>query len=118
MQFLSGTFTIRSYLDNRGLIIYCYLADNGWNSPSQREAAGQFLHLTLAGIQLTVTPAHRLGAPVLLVAVGGALGPVQLVQAEGGRHLIHMLPAVLPHHLTSVIVEFSIRSTRQLAETS
>ena len=100
-----------------GLIIDSHITDNGWNSPGQGEAAGQFLQLTLAGVQLTVAATHRLGAPVLLVAVGGALGPVQLVQAERGRHLVHVLPAVLPHHLTSVVVEFSIRSARQFAGT-
>ena len=86
-------------------------------SPGQGEAAGEFLQLALAGVQLAVAPTHRLGTPVLLDAVGGALGPVQLVQAEGGGHLVHVLPAVLPHHLAPIVVEFSIRSTGQFAET-
>ena len=84
--------------------------------PGKREATGHFLQFTLAGVQLTVTPTDGLLAGVLLIAGRGAPGPVQLVQTEGGGHLVHVLPAVLPHHLTSVIVQFTIRTAGQFAE--
>ena len=84
--------------------------------PCKREATGHFLQFTLASVQLTIAAAHGLLAGVLLVARRGALGPVQLVQTEGGGHLVHVLPTVLPHHLTSIIVQFTIRTAGQFAE--
>ena len=56
-------------------------------SPGEGEAAGHLHQLALAGVQLAVAAAHGLARPVLLLAVGGAPRAVQLVQAEGGRHL-------------------------------
>ena len=85
--------------------------------PGEREPTGHFLQLTLAGVELAIAATDRLLVRVLLVAGGGALGPVQLVQTKGGWHLVHVLPTVLPHHLTSIIVQFTIRTTGQFAET-
>ena len=86
------------------------------HSPGQREATGHFLQFTLAGIQLTITATHWLALAILLVTVGGALGSVQLVETEGGWHLVHVAATVLPHHLTAIIVQFTIRAAGQFAK--
>ena len=39
--------------------------------------------------------------------------PVQLVEAEWRGHLVHVLPAVLSHHLAAVVVELAVRATTE-----
>ena len=86
-------------------------------SPGQREPAGHLLQLALAGVQLAVAATHGL-AGGLLGAVHGTPRPVQFVQAERGRDLVYVAATVLPHHLTSVIVQFAIRATGEFTVTN
>ena len=39
--------------------------------------------------------------------------PVELVEAEWRGHLVHVLPAVLPHHLAAIVVELAVGATTE-----
>ena len=41
------------------------------------------------------------------------MAPVQLVEAEWRGHLVHVLPAVLSHHLAAVVVQLAVRATTE-----
>ncbi len=55
-------------------------------------------------------------AVLLLRAVQRAVRPVELVEAEGDGHVVHVPPAVLPLHLAAVVVELSVRPAGELGD--